>query len=97
MVLFGEHLSNKVVILPICYSTINWCCSLKQQLSLPQPLIPATALVPLWLCSLLSYSVVDLSRELVPVDTNQGNTELLVLRWIHFLIHLICQWHQVCS
>lgn len=96
MVLFGEHLSNKVVILPIHYSSINWHCSQKKQLSLPQPLVPAAALVPLCLYSLSCDSVVDPSRQPVLLDTNQGNTELLVLRRISFLIHLICQWRKVC-
>lgn len=82
MVLFGEHLSNKVVILLIHYSSVNWCCSQKKQLSLPQLLIPAAMLVLLCLYSLLCVSVADLSRELVLVDTNLGNTKLLVLRWI---------------
>lgn len=87
MVLFGERLSNKAVILPIHYSSRKWCCSQKQQLGLPQPLIPAAALVPLSLYSLSPLSA-ELSRELVLVGTSQGNTELLVLRQISFLIHL---------
>ena len=96
MVLFGEHLSNKIVILPIHYSSINWRCSQKRQLSLPQPLIPAAALVPLCLCSLSCDSVGDSSRELALVGTNLGYTKLLLLGQISLLIHLICQWHKVC-
>lgn len=80
MVLFEEHLSNKVVILPIHCSSVNCCYSQKKQLSVPRPLIPATALVvPLCLYSLSCASVADSSRELVIVDTNLGNTKLLVL------------------
>lgn len=90
MVLFGEHLSNKVVILSICYSSTNCGCSWKKQLSLSQPLLP------LCFYSLLCDSVADPSRELLLVGTNLGNTKLLVLRWVNLLIHLICQWHKVC-
>lgn len=97
MVLFGEHLSNKIVILLMHYSSINWYCSQKKQLSLPQLLIPAAALVLLCLHSLLRDSVADLSRELVLVDTNIGDTKLLVLRQIStVLIHLLFQGHKVC-
>lgn len=96
MVLFGEHLSNKGVILPIHYSSINWHCSQKKQLSLPPPLISATALVPLCLYSLPCDSVADPSTKLVLADASLGNTKLLVLRQISLLIHLICQWHKIC-
>lgn len=75
MVLFGESLGNKIVILSIHYSSINCCWSRKKQLSLSQPLLP---LVPLCFCSMQCDSVAD--SELVLVDPNLGNTKLLVLR-----------------
>lgn len=89
MVLFGEHLSNKVVILPIHYSSINWCYSYiwKQQLSPPQPLIAAATPIPLPCWSSLLW---------ILADTNPGNTKLLVLRLIIFLIHWIFQRHKLC-
>lgn len=87
IILFGEHLSNKAVILSIHYSSINCCCSLKKQLSLSQPLLP---LVPLHFYSLSCDSVALQSRELVLVDAKLGNTKLLALRWISLLILLIC-------
>jgi len=89
MVLFGEHLSNKVVILSIHYSSISWCCSQKKELSLPQPLTPAATLVTLGISRLSCDSIAEPSRELVLVNTNQGNTELLVVRWISFLTYFV--------
>lgn len=90
MVLFGERLGSKVVILLMHYSSVSWCCGRRWLLSLPQP-ITVVALVLLCQSRLLCHSVLTLSRELVLLGTGPRNTKLLlVLRLISLLTHKLC-------